>query len=349
MEMLTKQYIDPLFDIENDLLIRPYFILKGNKRYLLIMTHHLVMDAISLHILLEDIQKLLTLSKESYFLPEKTASYAQFAKSFLKWSQYKGQYIPKWNTEQACLVTHHGKNKNSVSVLRLEISEKISQYLQQEANDAYHTKPNELQIIALVLALYDITHKESFCIQSESHGRNLLEDLNTNRTIGWFTILYPLCLTVNDLPLKEQIEALRDQIRHREKKCYEFGILKYLREEPLRETDSICFNYLGEYVEKSNEYYAIKQIFNSADRSSLNHLPYTVEVNTVICQKKLKIFIRYRDSEIEEDVVSKMAEGFQSFLEEIVMHCINKKEKVITPEEFSMVDLTDEELDNLFI
>lgn len=44
-----------------------------------------------------------------------------------------------------------------------------------------------------------------------------------------------------------------------------------------------------------------------------------------------------------------MAEGFQSFLEEIVMHCINKKEKVITPEEFSMVDLTDEELDNLFI
>lgn len=69
----------------------------------------------------------------------------------------------------------------------------------------------------MVLALYDITHKESFCIQSESHGRNLLEDLNTNRTIGWFTILYPLCLTVNDLPLKEQIEALRDQIRHREK------------------------------------------------------------------------------------------------------------------------------------
>ena len=238
---------------------------------------------------------------------------------------------------------------NFSPVLELELSERISQYLQKEANDAYGTKPNELQLIALALALHDITHKKSFCIQSESHGRNLIEDMNVNRTVGWFTILYPLNLTVYDLPLKKQITTIKDQIRHQEKLCFEFGILKYLRREPLKETASICFNYLGELVEGSNEYYDLRQIFNPADNSPLNQLPYFIDINTVIYQNKLKIYIKYRVDLIDEKTVEKLTKGFQLNLEEIVNHCVNRKEKVVTLEDFDMVNLTYEELDNLLM
>lgn len=350
---ITRQFINPLFDISNDLLIRPYLILKEDQRYLMIMAHHLIIDAVSLRILLEDIQKLLTLSKEQYTLPRKSASYLEFTKAFYKWSKFKNPCIKDWNTDKdsfwSLIRMQEDNNLNLSPVLELEMSEQISQYLQKEANDAYGTKPNELQLIALVLALYDITHKENFCIQSESHGRNLLEELNVNRTVGWFTILYPLNLTVNDLPLKNQITTLKSQIRRREKLCYEFGILKYYQKGPLKETASICFNYLGEYVEESNEYYEVKQIINPADMSPLNQLPYYVDINTVIYQKKLKVYIKYRSGFIDEKTVEKLAEGFQLHLEEIIIHCVNRREKELTPEDFDMVDLTYEELDSLLI
>lgn len=353
IEKTTRQFTNPRFDISKDLLLRPYLIFKGDKSYLLIMAHHLIIDAVSLRILLEDIQKLLSLSKENYNLPRKTASYLEFTRAFHNWSQFKNPCIKEWNLEKDSFLTliskHEDVDPNFSPVLELELSERISQYLQKEANDAYGTKPNELQLIALALALHDITHKKSFCIQSESHGRNLIEDMNVNRTVGWFTILYPLNLTVYDLPLKKQITTIKDQIRHREKLCFEFGILKYLRRGPLKETASICFNYLGELVEGSNEYYDLRQIFNPADNSPLNQLPYFIDINTVIYQNKLKIYIKYRVDLIDEKTVEKLTKGFQLHLEEIVNHCVNRKEKVVTLEDFDMVNLTYEELDNLLM
>lgn len=348
---LTKQFINPLFDLSRELLFRPYLILKGDKSYLLIMAHHLVMDAVSLSILLEDMGRLLALSKEQYTLPEKTASYMEFTRAFHRWSQSKNPCVKEWDTNKDSLLPiireHGNENVSLSSVLELEISERISQCLRKEANDTYGTKASELQLMALLLALHDITQKNSFCIQTENHGRNLLEDVNINRTIGWFTILYPLNLTINDVSLKKQIINLKSQIRHRERLCYEFGILKYMRKEPLRDTDSICFNYLGEYIKDFNEFFELKYIFNSEDSSHLNQPPYFVEVNTAIYEKKLKVYIKYRRDLIDETTVEKLAEGFQLHLEEIVEHCVNLKKKEIMPENFDMVDLTYDELHGL--
>ena len=351
MSEITEQLADPLFDLSHDLLIRPYLIRKGKKEYLLIIAHHLIMDAVSIRILLEDLGTLLALPKEKYSLPEKTASYAEFSKSLLQRSQSEKLNKNMWNFEKDELFPYKNKKEeeSKTAVLELEMSEKISQYVKKEANDTYNTKPEELQLIALAQAIQDITQEEDIRIQVEGHGRNLIEDINVNRTIGWFTVLYPLSLKVKPESLSKQINDLKTQIRSRKRIGYEFGLLKYYRKEPLKEASTICMNYLGEYTEESSNYFEVKQIFNSSDSSQLNSLPYSIMVNTLIYQRKLKIYITYRCNWIEEDVMKKLAEGFQFHLKRIVEHCINKNGEEITPQQFHMVDLTSEELGNLLL
>ena len=70
--------------------------------------------------------------------------------------------------------------------------------LLREANNAFNTEPVDLFLAAISYVFFQIFPRYSFTIVNKSYGCNTLkEDTNLSRTVGWFTIMYPLSVTRN--------------------------------------------------------------------------------------------------------------------------------------------------------
>src|SRR5205823_6973949 len=104
------------------------------------------------------------------------------------------------------------------------------------------------------------TGRDDVLIGMEGHGReDVIERLDTSRTVGWFTSEFPVALTlpgpVDDLDdWGEVLKSVKEQLRAVPHRGLSYGALRYLsppdsaaavlREDPL---PGICLNYHGQW------------------------------------------------------------------------------------------------------
>ncbi len=95
------------------------------------------------------------------------------------------------------------------------LSEEETQALLTEVPQAYHTQINEVLLTALVQAFARWTGQPSLLVHLEGHGReDLFEEVDLSRTVGWFTSLMPLVLTLpEDQGPGEAFKGIKEQLR----------------------------------------------------------------------------------------------------------------------------------------
>lgn len=194
------------FDISKGPLFKVLHLRLSNKDVVLIVGHHLVVDGVSWRILLEDLSTLYSqhVQEQPYKLPLKT-------NSFQDWSSFLEQYA-----QSESLLTEHSYWENlldkqigtlPVSDSKSEKTKKIlsesfslTKSQTRELNSlhqVYHTEINDLLLTALGVSLRHEIGLTSVLLQMEGHGReNLGSFLDTTRTVGWFTSLYPHLISV---------------------------------------------------------------------------------------------------------------------------------------------------------
>lgn len=151
------------FDLENSLLIKPYLLLYQNRRYLYLTAHHLVIDGVSWRILLEDIIELLKqiASRQEMKLPDKTISYGRYAELYNEWASINSLDLDYWSTmlrfanQLPTHNTYHSVYGDTVSA-EIRLNYNMTKSLLGSANDTYHTKANELLLIALAQAVNQV-------------------------------------------------------------------------------------------------------------------------------------------------------------------------------------------------
>ena len=120
----------------------------------------------------------------------------------------------------------------------------------QEVPGVYHTEINDLLLGALARTLCEWSETDKVVIGLEGHGReDIAEGIDTSRTVGWFTNLFPLLLEVNSSENDDLIKTVKEQLRQVPDKGLGYGVLKYInKEEELQGDDcwDIVFNYLGQ-------------------------------------------------------------------------------------------------------
>ena len=124
------------------------------------------------------------------------------------------------------------------------------------ANHAYNTDINDLLVTALCQAYRELTGRSDVAFQMEGHGREPLhEPLMTDRTVGWFTSVYPVVAEGISGDIRHDIRLVKEAFRAVPNKGTGYGILQYIEsakgDDPLR-TDLmplIGFNYLGQMEE----------------------------------------------------------------------------------------------------
>jgi amino acid adenylation domain-containing protein/thioester reductase-like protein/non-ribosomal peptide synthase protein (TIGR01720 family) len=330
-------------DLLRALLIHTPKAEKKNRLFLTI--HHLAIDGISWRILLEDLETLL--SKEdvdsSTILPTKGTSYRQWTEKLKEygvlpstqleysyWKEVLSNYEPLPVDNFCDIDTTYEQTKT----IQTRLSTGHTASLTQGIHHSYGTEINDILLSALSITLQGWVTSSKFVIGLEGHGREeLFQDVDFSRTIGWFTSLYPVCLSIpssDTVSYEDIISTTKDSLREIPKKGINYSILRYIseKEEVKKELslqyEDLIFNYLGDFDHYNPSEKSVLGISdeNTGEAFGLkNQNPNKIAINSIIVQGQLQINWSYDSNRYDEKTIKTLSDKFNSVLESIILHC----------------------------
>ncbi|HET8586931.1 MAG TPA: condensation domain-containing protein, partial [Candidatus Limnocylindria bacterium] len=313
----------------------------GNDGRLLIVVHHLVMDAVSWRILIEDLNAAAErlIERQPLEAARKTTSYLGWATrlaaaaSDIAARERNYWSSDRWAEVPALPVDHRiGTNDvASAEVVSHRLSVEETRSLLQDAPKAYRTQINDILLTALGEALARWSGSRRQLIAMEGHGREpLFPDVDLSRTVGWFTSLYPVLL---DLPTYEpgsSLKAVKEQLRHIPGRGIGYGILRYLAADDATGAKlaafpqpAVIFNYVGQFDQVLQEDRGLSLASEpiGPQQSPRAPRPFVLEVTGVVVAGRLQLDIRYSRNLHRRETVAGLLDVISSVLRELVDHC----------------------------
>ena len=236
---------------------------EGRPQRLLLVVHHLVVDAVSWTLLLPDLETALTqvLAGEEPKLTEKTTSFRAWAEKLV---EHAGSpeaaaeadfWLESVPLDAPMLIADDPQaadTEGSTRAAHVELDEDETRALLTEVPLAYQTQINDALLAALARAYAAWSGDDRLLLGLEGHGReDLFEDVDLSRTVGWFTTEYPVLLAAPEHP-GEALKAVKETLRSVPRKGIGYGLLRWLgdaevrTELALRPHPEVSFNYLGQ-------------------------------------------------------------------------------------------------------
>jgi amino acid adenylation domain-containing protein/non-ribosomal peptide synthase protein (TIGR01720 family) len=363
---------------DGPLIAAALFLKSGPGASLLLVIHHLCIDAVSWGILFEDLvaayQQLSEIhdqhNQDVIRLPEATASYQEWSNRLADYAKSEdgdcGQryWLNLARTAAAAIPVDFtaGLEANTVesgSEVWVELDEADSAALLKEAPLAYSTRIDEMLLTALALALTDWTGGDKVMVDLEKHGREaIFDDLDISRTVGWFTALCPVVLQVSTAArdLGVQLKSIKEQCRRIPKGGLGYGLLRYYSpDQNVRNELSgmppvqVLFNYLGQpegSLGNSGWKADIEAV--GAARSPRQLRDHFIEINGLVAGGQLKLSFSYSRNLHKRDTVERLARGFKHHLGQIIEHCRQPGAGGFTPSDAPLASLNQDSLDVLF-
>lgn len=354
------------FDLSTGPLIRVAVFSTPEEDYLLIITHHLVIDGVSWRILLEDFslgyeQKIN--SQEISFQP-KTTSYQEWARILKDYAQSKDilSQIPYWKkmVEKAGIArytqTEPGLRKDGKDI-SITFTPEETKVLLTQVNVPYNTELSEILITGLVLALKEWSGAEEIALMLEGHGREEISgEIDVSRTVGWFTSFYPVVFSkLDSTDLVYKLKMVKETLRTVPDKGIGYGILKYLNPDQaigqsLRLSPQVLFNYLGHVGQKlatTSNQYKLRDLSIGNRVSPDSERQYILEIIGIIADNQLQVTLNYNQSQFSKMEMTNLSNLFQASLQDIITHCTQLQSVELTPSDLDDQDISLEELDQL--
>ena len=338
------------------------------KPRLLIVIHHLVVDGVSWRILLEDLQTicLQLMQSETVMLPFKTTAFKHWLERLQQWAQREDlqKQMAYWQSVSEAGMAPlpvdwpdgSAKNGHAATVMTA-LSKTETQALVHEVGAAYRTEINDLLLSALAQTVAAWAHGADILIDMEGHGREgLFDEVDLSRTLGWFTSLYPLRLTLpGDNNPGAVIKTIKETIRRIPDKGIGYQVLRYLQADgsagSLRAHSGapILFNYLGRF----DRVLAEDALFILAQESAGQALDaeglrcYELEVNAHIANEQLHVLWTYSSERYRRDTIEGLAASYMQALTRLIEHCLQPKAGGFTPYDFPLANIGQAKLDSL--
>lgn len=324
--------------------------------------HHLVVDGVSWRVLLEDLQTAYQQLQQGQpvKLPAKTLSF----QAWNRWLATLGlqqahSELPYW--QQVCATptpalpldfpANHAANTvaSQAHVLK-QLSVAATRTLLQEAHQAYHTQINDLLLTALLQTVAQQTGQNCLRFDMEGHGR---EQLDLSRTVGWFTSLYPVVLTLAGSDPATAIKSVKEQLRAIPNRGMGYGVLRYVGKVQGLEGQGadLCFNYLGQFDTADAAQDALLRHatldMDSNPHSLQQHRPYALEINCLVQDGQLQVDWSYSTALHQPARVETLASAFMAALQALLTHCQDPQAGGYTSSDFAQAKLKQNQLDQL--
>lgn len=329
--------------------------------FLLLTAHHLIVDAVSWRILLEDLDLILQaqLAGIPALLPVRTDSYQTWANALEVFSHSEAEVeLDYWqnilHTIELPMNTDYKNDEVStyadIETLQAELSKEDTMRLISNANKAYNTRIGDLLIAALAMACNMVSGRRNFTIEMEGHGREpVVGGVDVSRTVGWFTSIYPVQLCVPDSNIGEQLMAIKEQLRAIPNHGIGFGVLKLAQKLNPYSVKTIRFNYLGEIDHQMRD--SIFEIADDAtgeEQALENTFTVLLDIVAYIQSNQFKVSVSYSKKDFFPATMQLFVRHYVEHLQQLIYHCSEKVDVNFTPSDFNTVCLSQSELDNLF-
>ena len=357
VESIANQ-VQRSLDLQHGPLLRAVFIrIADGSQRLLLVVHHLVVDGVSWRILLEDLQGLYNGDQA---LPAKTASFKHWTQRLQDYtdSDALNRQLPYWLT-----LAEAGANElprdfpqdagcfADARTLSQTFSDEITRQLLQKAPAAYRTRVNDLLLTALARVLCRWSGRDRVLVELESHGReDLFEDTDLSRSVGWFTSVYPVCLSAI-VDTGAAIKIIKEQLRSVPDGGLGFGVLKYLAEPVVQAQlarlpqPRVSFNYFGQFDAEQALFEAAPETAGD-DRDPSVPLQCWLEINAQVLAGELELRWRYSENQYRAETVQGLLEAYRAELTALVEHCLSGA-KGATPADFTLAGLSQLQIDAL--
>ncbi|RSM46670.1 non-ribosomal peptide synthetase [Amycolatopsis balhimycina DSM 5908] len=309
---------------------------------LFLAAHHVVVDAVSWRILLDDLDIAYRQAARQtpIDLGPRTTSFRDWANQLRDHVRAGGfdDEVAYWTGLPASgelPVDHDGTGTGTAEVTVVLDAEDTNALL-RSAPSAYRTRVNDVLLAALAWALARWTGRPDVSIALEGHGReDVLDGVDLNRTVGWFTTLYPVALSIDDAggtadpDWRTLVKSVRKQLRAVPGNGFGYGALRHLGSPDVRaklaETGpqpQISFNYLGQWDDPgaaatSESLYAAAHGSLGLDHDPAEHRPYLLDLVGAVQDGELVFSLIHQPDRHDRATVEAVAGDFAAALRRI--------------------------------
>jgi amino acid adenylation domain-containing protein/non-ribosomal peptide synthase protein (TIGR01720 family) len=338
----------------------------GNRRYLLIAIHHLVIDTVSWQILLEDLifaYERIIQNQPVQFQP-KTTEYCYWADRLEKLSQT--DYIQNQTKYWEMILSHKSRSipkdfeqienlEKDLTTLKISADKDLTDRIQKKSNELQNFKLNEVLLAVVSTSLIKWIGSNSLKITMESHGREIIfDDVDISRTTGWFTSAYPLLLKFSkSYDLKSNLVEVKEAVRNIPDNGIGYGILRYNNLQSKSEFNlsiepEISFNFLGIISSEqfSNKLFRRTEGINLSERGAENHRVNLIDISVEIFDGRLYFHFGYNKKIHRGDTIQKIADDVLSLLVDFT-ESTDSMGRTYSPSDFKDVKIEQEELNEI--
>jgi amino acid adenylation domain-containing protein/non-ribosomal peptide synthase protein (TIGR01720 family) len=344
-------------DIYEDDVFKALLLITDKGSKLVMTAHHLVCDAVSYRYITEDL-----FNFYRNLIQEKEIKYPIKTNSFLYWERELSNYLRKdstlsklkwWKSQNLNMLRRlpkdflEGSNleQDAVTIAHKFTPEDTARLLKDVPKN-YKISTIELLIACLAMVLYEWDNK-THLIYMESHGRDVLtETVNVERTVGWFTQIYPFVLEIKEgLSLNDILMKCKDTLAQVEEHKTEYLVLSNNEFASYQEVErnSLIFNYLGQLdnVVGGSSDFTILRSDELLPRGGINHRPFLLDITAYILNGQLIIELCYSNKIYKDSTVNNLLTKFSDKILESADYCINTDAYGLSASDFSDVDMED--------
>lgn len=298
----------------------------GSRRWLALVMHHLIVDAVSWDVLIGDIQSAYRRLAAGEELPAGPAP--GMTAAGLRPADPPA--VAYWRAAARASRVHSAEPRTGTrapygSLRRVcsTLSARATEYLLQDVPRFYPASTRSILLAGLHMALQPALGSGVLFAYLEGHGRDGLDE--AGEAVGWLTTLYPVLLRPGRARgLTELAAAFQQQLDHVPGGGRGFGTGRYLEpDSPLGRAlqgfaePSITFNYLGRAgsAEPSG---ILRPSHLTAGRpiGPANVLPTPLDVTAAVSDGRLDVLFSFDEGFISAAAASEVSRRFTSIIEE---------------------------------
>ncbi len=346
---IRKNYCDKCHnvDIEKSPLFMMIVMKEQNTSQVALVAHHLVMDAISWNVVVQDFIELL--GDEGVPIESEYNSYKDWTKWIEDYSVgmddevklrfWKNQITASNDLDKFVIETERGQAE-------YVIPKCSNAELRRIGDEKYKTKIETLLMGVVAQAIGQVLKCSDMIFENESHGRNEAgKVLNLSRTVGWFTNIFPVHIEV-ETELEHTLENVKKSLNDASKNALEYMLNRYSRGSLYNSNKHyIRFNYLGNIVGLINESTdAISFLdYEIFDELEGNKQPI-LEFNILVYDDEHAIKVNY--NHVLEEYIPLIFEKIEKNMVAIFRN--QDRENEMLSMDYELCDLSQEELGILF-
>lgn len=333
---------------------------------IIIISHHLVIDMVSWHIVINEIIKAIKNASKSFITDtniNKTATIKDWSdylmgmvsnnKLTYELNFWESQLLKSVDFPRDFTINIEEYLESSVFTIISKLDDVYTKNLVHEANAPYGSKTEDLLIAALVTTICEWSNNEQILLGIERQGRNAEElDKDVSNTVGWFTSFFPIAFSYNkQQDIGSHIKNIKEKLRAIPNNGLGFGVLKYLYSSKSSKLNKlqpkIVFNYLGKTNKMKNEDETSFEYLEYPTRDANSERNYEIEINAQIINDNLIMKLSFTKDLYKDDTAQKITDTFFQNILDLIDFCLKQDDVSYTPSDFSEVDLNQDDLDNL--